>query len=199
MICAPTISKRQNSGGFTLLEVTICMAILAFALSGVIAAILVTAQMNTRAEAEMLATAAAEEALAQLRQTPFANIYADYVSPGNDAKRYFTVNGLQPPADGLPHGEVIVILDETPDEASYGRPLVAGGPAAGIDLNGNGTTNDILAAGFGVDIDADGVLDPDPILQANLKLVPVVVLVRWVSGEGTQRFQVMTMVVDRKQ
>jgi prepilin-type N-terminal cleavage/methylation domain-containing protein len=196
-LCGSRAHERGRAG-FTLLEVTICMAILAVALSGTIAAILVTTQMNTQAEAEMLATAATEQALAQVRQTPFDNLYADYVNPGNPAKRYFTIDGLAPPATGVAHGEVILILDETPDESTYGQPLAVGDPAAGVDLNANGSTTDSLGGGFGVDIDGDGVVDADPIPPAELQLIPVVVLVRWRSGEGIQRFQVMTMVVARQ-
>jgi len=201
-------SDRSGSAGFTLLEVTICLAILAISISMAISAILVTAQMNTRAEAEMLATSAAEEALAQFRPTPFLDttapyddIDSHYVAPpaSADDRRFFTVPGLQAPAPGQPHGEIIVILDETPDEAAYGRNLGPGGGAPGVDLNGNGRTNDVLAGGFGVDIDGDGALDADPILKANRRLLPVVVLIRWGTGEGIQRLQIMTMVVDRKQ
>jgi hypothetical protein len=176
------------------------MAILAFAISGAVAAILVTARMNTRAEAEMLATAAAEQVLAQVRQTPFATLFSDYVNPGDDDKRFFTVADLQAPVAGVRHGEVILILDESPDEAAYGRNLGVPGGGSGVDLNGNGATTDVLnGADFQVDIDGDGAFNTDAVAEANLRLIPVVVLIRWGSGEGVERLQVNTLVVDRRQ
>jgi prepilin-type N-terminal cleavage/methylation domain-containing protein len=188
-------SVRGGSGlraGFSLLEVMICMAILAIAIAGTASAVMVSTQLSNRANNDALAVAAAEDMLAQIRETAFDQIATTF------SGKTFTVAGLPFPSGTVPQGEVIIINSETPNEAAYGRNLggVDGGP--GVDLNGNGRFNDVLSgATFGQDIDGDGAYTTATVLPANYKLIPVVVLIRWRSGEGMQRVQVMTSIANR--
>jgi len=186
--------RRNGSGraGFSLLEVTVCMAILAIAIVGTISSVLVSAQLNTRASYESLAQSAAEDRLAQIRETAFASIATTF------SGQTFTVTGLPYPTGTVAHGEVIIINSETPNEAGFGRNLGGADGGPGVDLNGNGRFNDVLGgAVFGADIDGDGAYTTATVLPANYKLIPVVVLIRWRTGEGIQRLQLMTLIVNR--
>ena len=148
----PEQSKGAGAAGFTLIEVVISAAILAIAAVGLAAAILTSTHLNTRVSYETTALAAAEDKLAEIRGTPFANIVGTFTG------QPFAVDGLPSPAGaGVDPGEVIIINSETPNEASYGRPLSAeAGAGPGVDLKGNGRTNDILAGDeFKVDINGD--------------------------------------------
>lgn len=197
----PEQSTRSGAAGFTLIEVVICAGILAIAAVGAAAAILTSTHLNSRVSLETTALAAAEDKLAEIRGTPFASIVGTFTG------QTFAVDGLPSPAGaGVDPGEVIIINSEAPNEASYGRNLGAeGGAGPGVDLNGNGRTNDILTGpAFGVDIDGDAGYSKSPAVYtatvANMTtapLLPVVVLIRWRTGEGIQRVQLMTTVINR--
>ena len=187
---------RNKEAGMTLLEVVIAVAVLAVAVCGTVGAMLACYQMNTRSREENLATAAAQDMLATIRETPFENIVASF------SGTTFRVNGLNTPAGGADHGEVIIIADETPDEAVYSRDLELPAGPDGLDLNGDGDRTDVLNAPdptstFPYDLDGDGALVTGAVAPANFKLIPVVVLVRWESSTGMARLQFMTMIVDR--
>jgi len=178
--------------GFSLLEVVICMSILAIAIVGTGSAMLVSTHLNTRANHEALALAAAESKLAEIRESAFSGIL------GTFSGQTFAVPGLPNPTGVVDQGEVIIINSETPDEAAYGRNLGVPDGGPGVDLNGNGRFTDALSgAAFGLDIDGDGAYTTATVLPASFKLIPVAVLVRWRSSEGIQRLQVVTAVVNR--
>jgi prepilin-type N-terminal cleavage/methylation domain-containing protein len=180
------------SAGFSLLEVIVSMAILAIAVVGTGSAVMISTHLNTRANHEALAQAAAESKVAEIRETGFGAIL------GTFSGQTFAVPGLPSPTGIVDQGEVIIINSETPDEATYGRNLGVPGGGPGVDLDGNGRFNDILSgAAFAMDMDGDGVQNTATVLPANFKLIPVAVLVRWRSSEGIQHLQVVTAVVNR--
>jgi len=190
------LERGRDSRGMSLLEVTIAIAVLAVMVCGVTMVIVSTSRLNTITREEAIAHAAAQDLLAQIRETPFENIVPNYQG------MTFAVPGLRNPRVGVDHGEVIIIDDETPDEAAYGRNLGAGGGSPGVDLNGDGDRADILNVPavnsvFPVHLDADIVNFIDVVAPADFKLIPVVVLIRWDSGEGISRLQIMTVVADR--
>ncbi|HOX07027.1 MAG TPA: prepilin-type N-terminal cleavage/methylation domain-containing protein [Planctomycetota bacterium] len=197
--CEQARQRRPASAGFSLLEVIVCSGILAIAVSGTTAAILSCTYLNERVNHDTLALAAAEDRMAQIRGTPFANIVATF------RNQTFDVPGLPRPVGATLPGEVIIIDSETPNEAAYGRNLGVAGGGPGVDLNGNGRTTDVLSGSvFGVDIDGDAGFSLSPEVYTpvvanmnNAKLLPVVVLIRWRSGEGIQRMQLMTTIVNR--
>jgi hypothetical protein len=106
---------------------------------------------------------------------------------------------------GVPQneGEVVIITDEEPDEAAYGRDLSspADGTPDGVDLNGDGDRTDVLnttAAGciFPLDLNGDGDTGDTAVVAGDLQVVPVVVIIRWRSfgGRGEERrVQMMTV------
>ena len=186
------LGGRGPSAGFSLLEVIVSMAILAIAVVGTGSAVMISTHLNTRANHEALAQAAAESKVAEIRETGFGAIL------GTFSGQTFAVPGLPNPTGVVDQGEVIIINSETPDEATYGRNLGVPDGGPGVDLDGNGRFNDILSgAAFAMDIDGDGVQNTATVLPANFKLIPVVVLVRWRSSEGIQRLQIVTAVVNR--
>ena len=183
---------RHDHAGFSLLEVIICMSILTIAVSSLVFAIMTANHLNNRSSAEALALAAAEGKLSEIRETPFANIVATF------SGQTFTIANLTPPTAGTAQGEVIIINSEAPNEASFGRNLGVAGGASGVDLNGNGRTDDVLVGGFGMDINGDGVVPTaGQVAPASMALIPVVVLIRWNSSEGIQRLQLVTTIVNR--
>ncbi|MHC4916624.1 MAG: PulJ/GspJ family protein [Planctomycetota bacterium] len=190
---------RNKEAGLTLIEVVIAVAILAVVFSMTVSAMLSSYDMSTRSRQDALALAAAQDMVAQIR-TAQPNDVAN-----NFAGLTFTVDGLPPPVVGgvaVPHGEVIVIADETPDEAAYGRDLLLPPGPDGIDLDGNGLRWDILtvasgACPFPVDLDGSLAVDNDAVLPDDMTLVPVVVVVSWESKVGLSRVQLLTFVVDR--
>jgi prepilin-type N-terminal cleavage/methylation domain-containing protein len=190
---AMTKTNRRSEAGLTLLEVMIASAVLAIAICGTIGAVLACYQLNTRSREDALALAAAEDIIADVRELGSVE---DVVNKYNGTT--FTVEGL-PRAPGVAaQGEVIVITDETPDEDVYGRNI--GG--TGVDLNGDGDTLDIHTmvtpdCAFPVDLDGDGIPNNDKVLPEDIKLVPVIVLVRWKAHVGIGRVQLITFVVER--
>jgi type II secretory pathway pseudopilin PulG len=190
---------RNKEAGLTLIEVVIAAAVLAVVFSMTVQAILSSYDMNTRSREDAIALAAAQDMVAQIRNSQPTDVATNF------AGMTFTVDGLQAPVVGgvaVPQGEVIVIADETPDEAAYGRDLLKPLGPDGLDLNGNGTRWDIITVASGkcpfpVDLDGTAAIDNDKVLPADMRLVPVVVVVSWQAKNGLSRVQLMTFVVDR--
>jgi Tfp pilus assembly protein FimT len=105
-------------------------------------------------------------------------------------------------------GEVVLVTNETPDEAAYGRDLDADGSADGVDLNGvdinrDGNHNDVLGSTssgwlFPLDLNGNGNTTDGVVPAADLQLLPVVVIVRWRSLAGGLEGRVQLMTVIRE-
>jgi prepilin-type N-terminal cleavage/methylation domain-containing protein len=93
---------RASRAGFSLLEVMLSMSILAIAIVGTASAVLVSSKLNDRSRYEAIALEAAEDKLAQIRETAFANVATTF------SGQTFTVAGLPYPTGTVVHGEVIV-------------------------------------------------------------------------------------------
>jgi prepilin-type N-terminal cleavage/methylation domain-containing protein len=189
-------TKRQTQAGLTLIEVVIAVAVLAVAMAGVFGAIMICFQMNTRAREDSIALSAAQDMLAQIRNTVFENVPTTYDG------MTFPVPGLAPPSPGVDPGEVVIIRDETPDESVYCRDLEAPAGPDGVDLNGDGDTWDILDTAvpgetFPLDLNREDGPVSDEVALDKMKVIPVVVLVRWRSRGGLARMQLVSVVVDR--
>lgn len=193
---AALTAELDHARGLTLVELMIAVAILAITICATMSAYFSSHRLNVRSREEAIAVAAAQDKLAEIREHNFDDVVNAY------GGQTFQVFGLNPVAPGVDQGEVIIINDETPDEAAYGRDLEAPVGPDGVDLNGNGRRTDVLGLAtvtgtFPADLDGDGAATTPVVAPAAFKLIPVVVAVTWQGPSGTARVQMMTMIADR--
>ena len=197
MICKAAMTvEPEHARGLTLIELMIAVAILAIAICGIMSAYFSSHRLNVRSREEAIAVAAAQDKLAEIREHSFADIVSTY------GGQTFQVLGLTPVTPGADQGEVIIINDESPDEAAYGRDLDPPVGPDGVDLDGNGRRTDVLGVAtvtstFPADLDGDGATITPVVAPAAFKLIPAVVVVTWRGSSGTARVQTMTMIADR--
>jgi prepilin-type N-terminal cleavage/methylation domain-containing protein len=200
---------RQPSFGekaLTMVELMIALAILAVVMLGAFSTLHASARQNQYFREEAAALRAAQAELARVRNAELTSSTtpsrADYT---------FTValvegqpagsRGLLEISGSRPEGEVVFIADETPDESDYGMDLDGNGYPDGVDLNGDGIVGrraERPDAGFlfPLDLNGDGAIDVDPLAdRSQMKLVPVIVIIRWRSFTGIEgRVELMTVI-----
>ncbi len=180
--------QGRGSGGFTLLEVMLAVAILSTALFGFIFSILHNSRLNAGDRENLAAMRGAERMIETMRDRAFGDIFAAYnrvpsddpppgpgTAPGSD----FDVEGLVPLADD-PDGKCGKIL--FPTDASGGRlreDVVDPALLMPRDLNGNGT------------IDSAGV-------AAGFKLLPVEVRIEWKGIQGPRSWSYRYIFLKRE-
>ena len=203
------MSERREAAGFTMIELMIAVAVIAVMIAGAASSLTTSWRQNQLLREEAAALRHAEAKLAEIRGQTLANIVTSYganysfraqLLRGQTGSMGLLVSNV--PVD---EGEVVLILDETPAEAGYGRDLdVTTGPD-GVDLNGDGYATGVLSSSgsgslFPLDLDGDGDTDADAVPAADLKLLPVVVIIRWRSLTGgppklrERRVQLMTVI-----
>ena len=194
---------RGLEEGMSLLELMIALAILSIAILGAGSVLVTTTQANFLVREDAAAMRVARAKIAEIKSTDFDDIITDYGS--NYTFRAELVDGvsmnlgLEVTGVQQDEGEVVIITDETPDEADYARDLDGNGSADGVDLNSDASrTGAFTVPGpcvFPMDLNCDGDINDNVVAAADMDLIPVVVIIRWRSqGGGTRRVELMTIV-----
>lgn len=215
--------------GMTLLEAMLAVGILAIALMGFVAVLVNVNMINGIIQEDTAALNAAHEVMSAVRtanlqyiglekqyKSNLHYVYQTYRNYTFDVKFYHgaRTNSLGiPDSNGTPRppGEVVLALDESPQEGDYGRDLDGNGQPDGIDLNQDGALGKLVyrtgAQGeslFPLDLNGDGDFNDrlptesdqvDAYLGA-IKLMPVAVAVRWRRevNEATAGVTLMTVI-----
>lgn len=173
--------------GFTLLEVTIAMAVLAIAYTGYSKSVISSMQAARANRESALASAAARQVIAELQASPFDQVWALYNDDGADDPGgagtapgpHLDVQGLeavQGDADGM---ALEVMLPAT---------IVAGVPQLREDVNN-------IPLGCPRDLTGDGVIDAND-HASDYQILPVMVRVRWRGQAGTAVYELRTSLVN---
>jgi Tfp pilus assembly protein PilV len=231
----------QTSQGFSLVEALMALTILVTCLAAMMTINATYVHMERFCEERRLAVQAAVEKIEEIRQRlasgqsldniASAAYYAPWPAnvPTNSDKMpmaAFKVPGLTTNSSDVLRkdyvGTVSLIVDETPDESSYGinysySPPGTATPGAyppvkgsclGVDINGNGYYRDAYPgtppSPFPLDLNADNNTTNDHFSYpgnppARLSILPVVVTVHWFGVFGHQRIDFFTIVfADKK-
>jgi type II secretory pathway pseudopilin PulG len=206
---ASFLRPSQPAKGLTLLEVGMATLILALAITGTMGAFTVGKKQSFLVREEAVALAAAQEILEEMRSTPFDQVYFQYQGLARPVFMAGDRVDLQRLGiGGSDELEVIIVTSEMPNEADYGRDLDGDGAPDGVDLNGNGSTNDVITVvnpvqAFPLDLNGNAQIEADPAGDCSgdpgsMRILPVVVLVRWRSNSGLLgRVQLIAFITDR--
>ena len=224
------------SQGFSLVEALMALTILVTSLAAIMTINATYVHMERFCEERRLAVQAAVEKIEEIRQRlgsgqsldniASAAYYAPWpantpTDPNKMPMAAFRVPGLTTSSsDPLRKdyvGTVSLIVDETPDESSYGINYAYSPPGnctpgryppvkgfcLGVDINGNGYYEDVYPASppspFPLDINADSNTENDHFSYpgnppARLSILPVVVTVHWFGVFGHQRIDFFTII-----
>lgn len=185
------MGKRHRAGrrGLTLVELMLAMAILAVAILALMMVIFSAASLQHNSREKTLAYNAARKKIEEMRDSPFSLIYARY-----NASTVDNPAGLSSPGD-------------TFDVAPLPR-VTAGTPVGKIEYPESGgilredihRVNPGLAAGLGMpsgkDLNRDGALDSAS-RNADHKVLPVRITVRWKSGRTPTQIEVSTFITEK--
>lgn len=187
--CRAGVLHRRGAAGFTLVELTLVVSMLMFAMLAMSRSLCASMQLTEVNRENALATDAAREMVEVLEGiSDFSTIFALYNAwpdddpggPGSAPGAGFSVQGLQPAADaGGFVGEVI-----------FPTAFGAGGR---VELREN-----VVDAGLGMprDLDGDGLTNgADKALT--YRLLPVRIRIRWEGSCGERSLDVCTLVADR--
>lgn len=221
-----TFKTFRQPRGMTLLEVSIACGVLATAIMGIFSLFISTERMSIIAREEAIALYAAEAAINEIRTAPFATsqpgvikIVAEYdkntrpvsLDGPNATQQRLSMGPVSAPivvagADGQKVADelgIVIINEESPDESHFGDVDADGDLDFPVDLNQNGKFNDVLniaanANIFPRDLGGDSTLNNETLAPSLMKLVPIVVVVRWNSmAQLERRIQVITFITDR--
>jgi prepilin-type N-terminal cleavage/methylation domain-containing protein len=194
----------SRSRGFTLVEVVIALAVLAFAFFGMISVITYTTRMNLASQQRTLATRAAERKIEQmLNMADYSRIYEQFSKngPGDQGYGWDIVEGLESYALNQPEeltmatGYVYPVLSPALKANLFVRfPLNAGGNGFNEVGSGKFMGNVIyqnpddpasLILGYrDVDLNGNGSTTDPAVQAADLKVLPVIVEVHWKGAVG---------------
>ena len=187
-----------------MIELMVAVSVIAVMLIGAGSAVATSMRLNQLMREEAAAIRAAEAKLAEIRAATFAyaaTSYNNHTFRAGLLREHTVSMGLEVSGAAQSEGEVVLVTNETPNEASYGRDLDDDGSADGVDLNGDGFAIGNLVTSssgslFPLDLNGDGDTDDGVVAAANLELLPVVVIVRWRSlARGLEgRIQLMTVI-----
>ena len=177
---ARSIPSNHSRAGLTLIELSVAITVLVIALCATASTVVTTGALNRQSRETEVARKAAASAMEALRNTPFANVFAQYnaspdddpLGPGTAPGQFFAVGELTPVA-GAPGG-------------AAGRIFF---PAAGPDLREN-----VVDATLGMPRDLTGDILQDGFDHASdYRVLPVRVRVSWtgVNGERFLEFQTL--------
>jgi type II secretory pathway pseudopilin PulG len=204
--------------GLSLLEVSASLGVLAVAISGMTSLFISYQRSQILVREEQIALTAIQQLINEMRAAPFSTstgekIVADFNKetrtvnldgPGGQNQR-LSMDRMEAPGggDGLKVDNemgVILVNEENPNEGHFGDVDGDGDRDFPIDLNQNGKTTDSPVTGsiFPLDLGGDNTLTNETIAPSLLKIVPVVVVVRWQSISGLDgSVQVLTLITDR--
>jgi type II secretion system protein I len=194
---------RRVTAGFSLIEVVIALAILAFALFGMISVITYSARTNKISKERMLAMRAAERKIEQMLScTTFEDIYNKFSAPiegqGWEQVQELDSNGVAQQAL-LP---VALTAQDLSVPSGY-QYYSSGAPPLAVlfvmfPLNIGGTgfdeastavfMGDPLHPAAPLDLDRDGVTTGTNVQVASCKVLPVSIMVYWKSGSNQKAY-----------
>lgn len=210
--------------GLTLLEVCIAMGVLATTVMGVSNLFITSERMSVIAREEAIAMYAAEAVINEMRSAPFSSaagqkIVANYeketrpvtLDGPNATKQRLGMGDVSAPpgasaGDGIKVANelgIVMIYEESPNETHFGDVDGDGDRDFPVDLDLNGSFNDTLSAlgtgkTFPMNLGGDNNRIDQTIPVSLMKLVPVVIVVRWNSmAQLERRMQILTFIADR--
>ena len=217
---------RRSQLGLTLIEVMIAFAVLSTMIMGISSLFITTERMSIISREEAIAMYAAEAVINEIRSMPFSRrgnssqkIVADY----NNETRPVTLDGPSATKQRLGMGKVgalpgaslgdgfkvdnemgiLLINQESPRESDFGDVDGDGDRDFPVDLNLNGSFNDVLSAPgtgqtFPMNLGGDKYKCDQTIPMDLLRLVPIAVILRWNSmAHLERRIQILTFIADR--
>lgn len=180
-MCPTRTSVRAKRGGFSLLELVVVMAILAVSLSMFATTLGASMRLDPVSLDKAVAAEAARTQLEEMRNHPFAQIFALYNDNPND----------DPGGAGTAPGSHFFVKDLTPVSAGtlVGRVTF---PTVGNQLR-----EDVVDSNLGTprDLNGDGAIDGDD-HSADRIILPVRVTIEWIptaSRVGKRNFTMYTM------
>lgn len=183
-----TASPRRSHAGFSLVEVSVAMAVTVVALTALVSSLLASARLHRTSHETALAQRAAAQMLERLQGTPFDEVFAAYngfaadnaglsiAAPGPN----FAVERLDPlaaDADGMC--------------GAVEFPTVVAGALQEL-------REDVVDLGWGMprDLNLDGAIDALD-HASDYRLLPVRIVVEWRGVDGRRRIQLETLLCER--
>jgi len=198
------MGEPRKTAGFTMIELMVAVSVIAVMLIGAGSAVTTSMRLNQLMREESAAIRVAEAKIAEIRAATFAYAasgYNNHTFSVRLLRQHQVSMGLEVSGAAQPEGEVVLVTNETPNEASYGRDLDDEAGPDGVDLNGDGfaignLTSPSSGSLFPLDLNGNGNTTDGVVTAADLKLLPVVVIVRWRSlARGLEgRVQLMTVI-----
>jgi prepilin-type N-terminal cleavage/methylation domain-containing protein len=167
---APRRGGRAAEAGFTLLEVTVALAIITVAMLGLASTMAATLTTGETSTDTRIALGAVRGQIEDMRATDFSVLHSSWTG------RVFGVAELRAPEGGGPHGSVTFLTEA--EASDYLR--AAGGPGL-------------------VDLDADGIAGESEAPAPGWSAYAVRFTVQWLDrtrADGARSIEVTTILLD---
>ncbi len=172
---------RRARRGMSLLEVLVSIAVLVIGLAGFLQSLVTTQSLESDAQHQAAACAAARATLERMRATPFNQVFAR-----------FNASAADDPAGVVSQGDrfAVIGLRPMPGEAFAGEIIFPTDPA-----NATALREDLVLPELGMplDLNADGALDAND-HAGDYRLLPVRVRVSWEGQRGPASFELRTVL-----
>ena len=161
-------STCGKNGGFTLLDVSVAVALLVVALMALSATAFRLQGLNRANQERTQAQNALRTKVEEIQSIAHAGLtdplgWTAHVLGALHASAHFDVHGLTVPEGATSVGMVIAVTDETASDASLGVQL-----------------------GMPRDLDGDGLVSSSDV-SLHARLLPVIVRLRWLGARGVQQ------------
>ncbi|MBI3831789.1 MAG: prepilin-type N-terminal cleavage/methylation domain-containing protein [Planctomycetes bacterium] len=187
--------------GMTLVEVMVTLAVLTIAMTGALSVYFTHIRTEMTSEERRRAALAAQAKLDEIRSAiaggasldQIFNDYGPLPLPGGGPKATFDVEGLRP-IGKLATGTVSIISDEAPNEADFGidyRAKAMPPKIFGVDINGDRKYSGASPYPFPLDLNGNGTTEH--FVAAGFRLLPVVVTIQWNGTYGTERMDIFAL------
>lgn len=182
-------SSRRSRAGFSLVEVSVAMAVTVVALTALVSSMLASARLHRTSQETAIAQRAAAQVLERMQGIPFAEIFAAYNGVAADDA------GLSVVAPGA--NFAVARLDPRVGDAD-GRCGEVRFPIAVAAGGLQELREDVVDAAWGMprDLDLDGARDALD-HAGNYRLLPVRIVVRWRGIDGERQLQLETVLCER--
>jgi len=179
--------RRRGRRGWSILEITVAVALLTIALCGITGSIVASDRMQNVNRESTLAEAAVRNALEMMRGVPFATAFARYNSSVADDP----ASGASPGADFAVEGLTAAPgdLDGMPGEIVFPVVNAGGVPQLREDVT-------LSALGMPRDLNGDTLTD-NVDHSADYRILPVRVQLRWSGANGIRTLTAETVLCAR--
>jgi prepilin-type N-terminal cleavage/methylation domain-containing protein len=178
-------TNRANEAGFSLMEVSVAIVVLAVASVGTLSVTVTTASLDAANRSEAAATAVCRKIMEELCAVPFTEVFARFnLDPLDDPLGVGTaVGSLFSIVPNVVDGLQIKEVDELaiPMDVNISFPVNAAGDL--VERNATGAW-----AGYQLDLNGDGVVTGAK--ATTYKVLPVMITVSWNGPQGPQTLQV---------